>query len=161
MKDTEKTNLQKALDNFISELNKVAESCSETEFNDRLIEEVAPALTEEDQLFSTSIFKKLEVAVELSQLNSDNMWRSIESAMTLMSNDAICWFLNHIYTMNKTVEILKSAANGHDVGGPPTFRDRAERINRDKRELQKWLNNDLHERIQLYKNDIKKLQEEK
>ncbi|MFH5884079.1 hypothetical protein ACG2F4_07190 [Halalkalibaculum sp. DA3122] len=158
MKSTKKTDLQKALDNFITELKELAEANSETDFNNCLIEEVVPALTENDQLFSTSVFSKLEVAVILSSSELDNKSYSLEGAMHLMNDSAICWLLDHIYTLNKSIESLSLFARGSKVDKSALL-DRARQLEADRNELQKWLNGDIYERIQEYRNEIKTLRE--
>ncbi|NGP90019.1 hypothetical protein [Fodinibius halophilus] len=157
MKDTEKTNLQKALDNFITELKELSEAYPESDFNDYLIEEVVPALTEDDQLYSTSVFSKLEVAIILSQSELKNKSYSLERAINFMNVDAICWLLDHIYTLNHTMETLNLFARGTHVD-KSALSDRARQLKVDRNELQKWINRDLFERIQGYENDIKELQ---
>lgn len=159
-KDKEKTTLQTVLCNFIGELKVLAEAYPESDFDEFLIEEVAPALTEDDQLFSTSVFSKLEVAVILSQSELENKSYSLEGAMHLMNDDAICWLLDHAYTCDKAINVLRSFKKGYEVE-PKDLRYAYNSLSADNNQLQKWLNEDLYERIQAYRNEIKKLREDK
>ncbi|MCW9706542.1 hypothetical protein [Fodinibius salsisoli] len=68
----------------------LAEAYPEKDFDGYLIEEVAPVLTEDDQIFSTSVFSKLNLAVMLSRYELENRGRFLERAMRLMNDKAIC-----------------------------------------------------------------------
>lgn len=153
MKNTE-NNIQKTLDNFINQLKQLEATCSESEFDDYLINEVAPKLIKEDQLWGTSVFRKLDIAVELHKPASEQMIYSIEGAMKKMNNHAICWFLDHIYKVDKAIKIL----DGKKQVGTRDLESSINGLKRDKEYLQESLNGDLYERIQLFRNDVKKLQ---
>ncbi|MEL7832755.1 hypothetical protein [Fodinibius sp. Rm-B-1B1-1] len=157
MKSTKKTDLQKALNNFITELKQLAEAYPESDFDNYLIEEVAPVLKKDDQLFSTSVFSKLRIAVILSRSELENKGYPLKDAMSFMNDDAICWLLDHIYSCNNAINMLSQFKNGYKID-PEDYKYAYDGLNSDKKQLQKWLNFDLYDRIQIYRNEIKELQ---
>jgi hypothetical protein len=154
MENTEK-NIQKTLDNLVNQLKELESTCSESEFDEYLEKEVAPKLTKEEQLWGTSVFRKLDIAVSLYKPECEQMNASIMGAMFVMNNDSIQWFLSHVYELNKAIEVLE----GSKRMDYQELEHLTEHLDNNKRYLQKCLNGELGERIQRFENDTKRLQE--
>jgi hypothetical protein len=152
----ELTTVQIHLTALITELKKNAKILSESEFDDLLKDEVLPDLIKDEQVFSTSIFSKMQI-IKTVQIDSilDERGFGMEESIGLMNANAICWmveYVNHITDLIKMLE-FKRKFNHEDEDMPRTI----DYLERESKELTKWLLCDAFNRNQEYEHELKEL----
>lgn len=155
MNNTNKTSLQKALDNLIKELKKVADEHDENEFGQLLAEQLGPALAEDDQLFGTSVFVFLDVAVQLYQLESDLKKLSVESALDKVTDRHLLEYASCVHDVKRFI-LDKEPTSNADAG----ILHKWKQALRSAIDLEDYANLELHQRVGGYSTDIKRLKED-
>lgn len=153
MDNTNKTSLQKALDNLINEIKELAEEHSETDLDQLLADQIGPALAKEEQVYGTSVFAFLHVAVSLHDLESNQKALSVESALNKVTD-------KHLLEYADCTDVVKRFI----LGKEPVSSDVAKQYEwnealKSALKLESHVSNELYYRVQGYGNDIKKLKE--
>lgn len=143
------------LKSFVEGLKSLLKEVSEQEYELYLEEQVLPAFLDEDVRYG-SIWNKMDV-VKIVQIDSilEERGESFEQAIHHMNEGAMCWILEHIWAMN---EVLKEN-DPYEKGDEKERDKRFERLERNIKQLQAWVNGDMFERIQNYTYELKKVQE--
>ncbi|WP_421774422.1 hypothetical protein [Gracilimonas sp.] len=153
---TEQTSIQKHLTGLIAELKKSSKKLSESEFDELLKEEVIPGLIEDEEVFGTSIWMKIHL-VKTIQMDSilDERGLSIERAIQFMNVDAICWMVELANNITELLEMIerKRKHNLEDEDMPSTMKY----LEREAKQLTKWLLYDAYNRNQEYEFELKEL----